>query len=164
MHEYKLSYGDKLLAYTHFRMLNINNFQIHGDGGNVNTVCTPYSVFRIPDFRQLVGIVFCEWKDWTKQPKCRNYHRQQDHPECLPSSSDRQMCKSERQNCRTIVCVLNRLSEGLHDRKRESARFSLLNLNFFDFNLRFVLKRVSEFSPCVCSGKEYIHRGTEVVC
>ena len=53
---------------------------------------------------------------------------------------------------------------GLHDRKRESARFSLLNLNFFDFNLRFVLKRVSEFSPCVCSGKEYIHRGTEVVC
>ena len=39
------------------------------------------------------------------------------------------MCKSERQNCRTIVCVLNRLSEGLHDRKRESARFSLLNLN-----------------------------------
>lgn len=63
MHEYKLSYGDKLLVYTHFRMLSINNFQIHGAGGNVNTVCTPDSMFQIPDFRKLVGSVFCEWKD-----------------------------------------------------------------------------------------------------
>lgn len=58
MHEYKLSYGDKRLVYTHFRMLSINNFQIDGAGGNVNTVCTPDSMFQIPDFRQLEGSVF----------------------------------------------------------------------------------------------------------
>ena len=49
--------------YTPFRMLSINNFQIDGAGGNVNTVCTPDSMFQIPYFRQLVGSVFCQWKD-----------------------------------------------------------------------------------------------------